>query len=277
MEKPVIEELGGKGETLVLVHGLGGTTSTWYPQAQVLKRDFRLVSYDLAGSGRSAATGDISIARHVEDLLDVVRQVGGTKVHLAGHSMGTIICQHFAAQHPELVMSLALLGPFPEPPEAARAALRDRAAKARAEGMRGIADAIVAGGTSDDTKTNQPAALAFVRESIMAQPPEGYARNCEALAEVTSADLAVIACPTLLVTGDQDRTAPPDVGRALASAIKGAEFKLLEGCGHWPTIERAKQVNYALSLFYARLRQPRQAPAETQAHVDPAAIPGFQP
>ena len=120
MEKPVIEELGGKGETLVLVHGLGGTTSTWYPQAQVLKRDFRLVSYDLAGSGRSAATGDISIARHVEDLLDVIRQVGGTKVHLAGHSMGTIICQHFAAQHPELVVSLALLGPFPEPPEAAQ-------------------------------------------------------------------------------------------------------------------------------------------------------------
>ena len=49
--------------------------------------------------------------------------------------------------------------------------------------MRGIADAIVAAGTSDDTKVNQPAAAAFVRESIMAQPAEGYARNCEALAE----------------------------------------------------------------------------------------------
>lgn len=257
-----VEELGGKGEVLVLVHGLGGSTNTWYPQAQVLKRDLRLVAYDLAGSGRTPVRGDISIAGHVDDLAEVVRAAGGDgRVHLAGHSLGTIICQHFAAKYSERVASLALIGPFPEPPDAARAALRDRAAKARAEGMRGIADAIVAGGTSDDTKVNQPAAAAFVRESIMAQPPEGYARNCEALAEARSADLSRIACPTLLITGDQDRTAPPDVGRAMASAIKGAELQVLTACGHWATIERAKQVNYALTVFHARQRQPHQASA----------------
>ncbi len=257
-----VEELGGKGEALVLVHGLGGSTNTWYPQAQVLKRDLRLVAYDLAGSGRTPVEGGISIASHVDDLGDVVRAAGGdARVHLAGHSLGTIICQHFAARHPERVASLALIGPFPEPPDAARAALRDRAAKARAEGMRGIADAIVAGGTADDTKVNQPAAAAFVRESVMAQPPEGYARNCEALAEARSADLSRITCPTLLITGDQDRTAPPDVGRAMASVIPGAELQVLTACGHWATIERAKQVNYALTVFYARQRQPRQASA----------------
>jgi len=95
----------------------------------------------------------------------------------------------------------------------------------------------------------------------MAQAPEGYARNCEALAGATSADLSRIACPTLLITGDQDRTAPPDVGRAMVSAIGGAELQVLTACGHWATIERAKQVNYALTVFYARQRQPRQASA----------------
>ncbi len=255
-----IEELGGKGDVLVLVHGLGGSTNTWYPQAQVLKRDLRLVAYDLAGSARTPVRDGISIASHVDDLLDVTREAvaGGGRVHLAGHSLGTIICQHFAAEHPERVASLALIGPFPEPPEAARAALRDRAAKARAEGMRGIADAIVAAGTADDTKVNQPAAAAFVRESIMAQPPEGYARNCEALAEARSADFSRIACPTLLITGDG---APPDVGRAMASAIRGADLQVLTACGHWATIERAKQVNYALTVFYARQRQPQRASA----------------
>jgi pimeloyl-ACP methyl ester carboxylesterase len=255
-----IEEFGGRGEPLVLVHGLGGSTNTWYPQAQVLKRDFRPIAYDLAGAGRTPVCDGISIASHVADLLDVVRQAaGGQPVHLAGHSMGTVICQHFAAGHPDLVASLVLLGALPQPPDAARAALRERAAKARAEGLRGIADAVVAGGTSDDSKTNQPAALAFVRESVMAQPAEGYARNCEALAEATAADLSRVACPTLLLTGDQDRTAPVDVGRALASAIRGAAFQVLPGCGHWATVERAKQVNYALTVFYARLRQPAQA------------------
>ena len=257
-----VEELGGKGEVLVLVHGLGGSTNTWYPQAQVLRRDLRLVAYDLAGSGRTPVRDGISIASHVEDLLDVVREAAeGGRVHLAGHSLGTIICQHFAASYPDQVASLALIGPFPEPPEAARAALRDRAARARAEGMHGIADAIVAAGTADDTKVNQPAAAAFVRESLMAQPPEGYARNCAALAETRSADLARIACRTLLISGDQDRTAPPEMARAMASAIKGAELQVLTACGHWATIERAKQVNYALTVFYARQRQPQRASA----------------
>ncbi len=250
-----VEEFGGNGATLVLVHGLGGSTNTWYPQAQVLKRDFRLVAYDLAGSGRTPVRDGISIESHVDDLLGVIEQAGGGRVHLAGHSLGTIICQHLAAAHPDRVASLSLIGPFPQPPEPARGALRERAAKVRAEGMRAIADAIVAGGTSDDTKVNQPAATAFVRESIMAQPAEGYARNCEALAAATAADLSRIDCPTLLLTGDQDRTAPPDTGRAMASAIRGAALQVLAGCGHWAPIERAKQVNYALTLFHIRQRR----------------------
>jgi pimeloyl-ACP methyl ester carboxylesterase len=252
-----IDEFGGKGETLVLVHGLGGSSNTWYPQAPVLKRENRVVAYDLAGAARSPLHDGISIASHVADLLAVVRDAGGGPVHLAGHSLGTIICQHFAVTHPEQVRSLALIGAFAEPPEAARGALRDRAARARAEGMRGIANAIVAAGTSDDTKVNQPAATAFVRESLMAQPPEGYARNCEALAAALSANLSAVACPVMLITGDQDRTAPPDVARSMASTLLHAEFQVLAGCGHWAPIERAKQVNYALTVFYARQRQVR--------------------
>ncbi len=250
------ESFGDKGDTLVVVHGLGGSTNTWYSQIPILSRNLRITAYDLAGSGRSSVRDDISIASHVADLLDVVTQAAaGVKVHLAGHSLGTIICQHFTAQYPDLVASLALVGAFPQPPPAARNALRDRAAKARTEGMRGIADAIVAMGTSNDTKVNGPAVTAFVRESVMASPPEGYARNCEALADATSADLTRIDCPTLLLTGDEDRTGPPDVARALTSAIKGAEFQLLTGCGHWAPVERAKQVNYALTVFYAHQRQ----------------------
>lgn len=260
-----VEELGGKGETLVLVHGLGGSTNTWYPQAGALRRALRLVAYDLAGSGRTPVREGVTIASHVEDLLEVVRGTGATRVHLAGHSLGTIIFQHFAAAHPTLVASLALIGPFPQPPEPARNALRDRAAKVRAEGMAAIADAIVAGGTSEDTRVNNPAAAAFVRESIMAQPAEGYARNCEALAEARSAPLSGIACPTLLLTGDSDRTAPADTGRAMASAMPKAELQVLAGCGHWATVERAKQVNYALTLFHARLKAPapEMPPART--------------
>ena len=91
---------------------------------------------------------------------------------------------------------------------------------ARREGMAGIADQIVANALSASTRANQPAAVAFVRESLMRQDPEGYARTCEALAKAEAADPRLIAAPALLVTGDADAVNPPSVGRDLADASR---------------------------------------------------------
>jgi 3-oxoadipate enol-lactonase len=254
-QKLFVEEIGGKGEPLIFVHGLGGSSSTWYPQTQVLKRDLHLWCFDLAASGRSPVNENISIASHVDDLLRVIELSGGKRVHLAGHSMGTIVCQHAAAEIPDRIASMVLVGAFSEPPDPARNALRERAAKVRSDGMRAVAAAIAAAGTSADTKVNHPTAVAFALESLMAQNPEGYARNCEALADAKAADLAGIQCPVLLLTGDEDRTAPVATARALASALQDAEVQILSGCGHWAPVERPKQVNYAMSLFTARNRK----------------------
>lgn len=101
------EDTGTKGETLILVHGLGGTTNTWYPQVRALKADFRILSYDFAGSGRSPVHDNITIESHVQDLLEVIAEAGAPRVHLAGHSMGTIICMHAAAIAPEKIASRA--------------------------------------------------------------------------------------------------------------------------------------------------------------------------
>jgi len=53
-----------------------------------------------------------------------------------------------------------------------------------------------------------------------------------------------------LITGDQDKVAPPDVMEALRSQISGAQAHQMTGCGHWTTLERAKQVNYLMVKFY---------------------------
>ena len=256
-----VEDFGGKGETLIFVHGLGGSTNTWYPQVQVLKRDLHVIAYDIAGAANSPMRDQLSIDTQVADLRGLAEKLAPTngRVHLAGHSLGAIICQYLAVLKPKLVASLVLVGPFPEPPnDNARQALRTRAAKARTEGLQHIADAIVDAGTSSDTKINQPAAAVFVRESILRQPVEGYAKNCELLAELRSANLTQILCPVLLITGDQDRTAPPTVSRQIVTAIPHAEFRELTGCGHWATVERAKQVNYAMTLFHSRLKRSQR-------------------
>jgi len=250
-----IDDQGGSGEPIFFVHGLGGTSNTFAPQTFVLKHDHRVVAYDLAGSGRSGLPSKLKLESHVDDLAAVTAQLGFERFHLAGHSMGTIVCQHFAVRWPKRVASMALFGAFAEPPAPARDALRARADKARKEGLKGIAEAIVANGIADDVRAHQPSAMAFVRESIMAQSPEGYALNCEALADAVAVDLGSVRCPVLLVTGDSDKTAPVATARALASALSEVELVIVPGCGHWATIERANHANYSLTKFHANLRR----------------------
>lgn len=242
-------EVHGNGDPVLLVHGLGGTSNVFGPQVGVLSRFFQCIRPDLPGSGRSPADGPLSIAGLAEAIEGVMDERGLDRVHLVGHSLGTIVCQHIAVRRPNRVRSLALIGPLHAPPDAARPVIRDRATKARAEGMVGIADAIVQGGTSADTKANRPEVAALVREILMRQDPEGYARTCEALAAAEPADVSRIACPTLLVTGDEDGTAPPTAVRALHRKIAGSSLRLLDRCGHWTTFERPAEVNEALMNF----------------------------
>ncbi len=248
--KTLALEVHGDGTPLVMVHGLGGTSNAFYPQAALFTRWFKLIRLDLEGSGRSAVKGKPTIESFVDDVIAAMDSVGANEAHFVGHSMGTIICQHIAAKHAKRVKSLALLGPLAEPPEPARAAIRARAETARKDGMTGIADTLVNVGTSAETKTHRPATAAFVREILMRQSAEGYAATCEALAAAKAADATKITCPTLLITGDEDATSPPPAVQRLAQSIKGSKMIVLNGCGHWTPIEKPAEVNAALVNFY---------------------------
>jgi pimeloyl-ACP methyl ester carboxylesterase len=191
-------EVDGEGDAVVMIHGLGGTSNSWTPLTAAFLRHKR-VRLDLPGSGRSyRVEGPLSIARFVQATLRAMAAAAVERAHIVAHSMGTIVAAHLAAGQPRAVRSLALFGPLLAPPEPMRAPIRARGEKARAEGtagMQAIADALVQAATSAETKARRPAAVAFVRESLMRQDAEGYARSCEALAEAQSADTTRIECP----------------------------------------------------------------------------------
>jgi len=249
----------GEGDAVVCVHGLGGSSNTWTPLMPALQRH-RVVRIDLPGSARSQrAEGPLSIARYADTVLSVCSRLGIERAHLLGHSMGTIVCLHLAASEPRRVRSLALFGPLIAPAEPARAAIQARAAKARegAAAMHEITEALLKAAVSADTRERQPLAVAFVRESLMRQDGEGYARSCEALAGATAAAVEKIEAPTLLVTGDEDGVAPPQSVRALADRLHGVRSKrvvVLPRCGHWTPIERGDECSRELRQFLAEQR-----------------------
>jgi 3-oxoadipate enol-lactonase len=249
----------GDGDAVVCVHGLGGSSNTFQPLMPALARH-RVVRIDLPGSGRSQrAEGAPSIARYVEAVQSACARLDVARAHFVGHSMGCIVLQHLAVAAPKLVRSLALFGPLIQPPDGAREAIRARAVKARegVTGMHEITAALLNASISADTRARLPLAVAFVRESLMRQDGDAYARSCEALADAQGAAVDAIAAPVLLVTGDEDAVAPPQAVHAMAARLHRApsvRVVVLPRCGHWAPVERPDECQRELREFIAAQR-----------------------
>jgi 3-oxoadipate enol-lactonase len=256
-------DVRGEGAAVVFIHGLGGSMNVWTPMLPTLTRQ-RVVRIEMPGSARSHAAyaladytphkGQLSIAVFVDAVMKVCEALGITRAHVAGHSLGTITAQHLAVRAPALVRSLTLFGAMAEAQPAQRTGMRERAAVARNEGMFGIAEGISQAALSASTRESQPVTVAYVRDSIAAQPAEGFARSCIALAESTAAPAEQIGCPVLIVNGDEDVVTPLSGARQLAARLRDARVEVLGRCGHWPTLERPTECQRLMRDFIERVR-----------------------
>ncbi len=97
------------GRTILCVHGLTANHTCWYPMAETLAPEHRLIAYDLRGRGDSdkPASG-YSLAHHDADLLGLLDHFGLQRAVIMGHSLGAHIAVRFAAHHPERVDRLIL-------------------------------------------------------------------------------------------------------------------------------------------------------------------------
>lgn len=109
-----LRESGPKdAPAVVLIHGFGASLHTWEPWAQALSADFRVIRFDLPGSGLSEPdpAGDYSDARSLALLTAILDQLGINRAHLVGHSIGGRIAWTFAARHPGRISRLVLIAP----------------------------------------------------------------------------------------------------------------------------------------------------------------------
>jgi 3-oxoadipate enol-lactonase len=251
----IFYEVTGEGLPVVFVHGLGGTSNVWCAQRVALSRNFRVITLDLPGSGRSDRTErQYSMERWVEQLAGLADALRLDNFVLVGHSMTTVLAQKFAAKYPARLTALVLCGPITELPPPGKEAFAKRAETVLREGMLPVADAVLAGALTAATREGNGALTGMVREMLLSNDPPSYAAQCHALANGSAkADQAQIRCPTLILDGDQDGVTPLANARAIAAAIPGARIRIIPATAHLTMLERPELFNAALIEFLAAL------------------------
>jgi 3-oxoadipate enol-lactonase len=223
--------------TVVLCGSLGSTSAMWEPQLPALRQRFDVVPIDHPGHGGAAVTE----VRDVGDLARrVLEQVDAERFSFVGLSLGGAIGMRLALDAADRIERIGLVCTSPRfgPPEM----WEERAALVRAEGLEAVVDAVLERWFTPSF----PDARRY-REMFLSTDAEGYARCCDALAGWdVRGEIAAINAPTLVVSGADDPSAPPEHGELLASRIPGARLEILENARHLANVECADEVNRLL-------------------------------
>lgn len=248
-------EDSGRGVPILALHGLGGGAWFFTGLARRLGEDYRVVSLDLPGTGRSAAApGRVSIAAWVADIEDVVLHRIGEPVVLLGHSMGTIIALHAAEAWPGSLRASVFVGGLPEPRPEIQERLRLRADLVTRVGIAGTGAAVAAANFSTGTLARHPELVAIFERLFDAQDPETYVRCCRLLMSASAAGSpARVRVPCLSISGAEDQYAPPDLVTAFVNELPDCELEILPDCGHFPFLEQPSTFATRLRTFLKRV------------------------
>src|SRR6476646_5161612 len=101
----------GRGDVLLLIHGMAGSSSTWRAVLPTLSENYRVVAPDLPGHGESGKPrGDYSLGAFAAWLRDLLNELEIDRVTVIGQSLGGGVAMQFAYQHPDYCDRLVLIG-----------------------------------------------------------------------------------------------------------------------------------------------------------------------
>jgi 3-oxoadipate enol-lactonase len=237
-------ERRGRGTPLVLVHGFPLDHHLWDEVVALLEDTFDVILPDLRGFGESTTIdspyGMDELASDIAGLLD---QLGIEKAAIAGHSMGGYVALAFARLYPNRVSGLGLVSSqvLADPPERKEGRYKS-AADVSANGIGSVVETMTPKFTTDERLQ------AYARTSMEHQSPAAYIGALKAMAERadSTALLAALHVPVVVIHGDADSLIPLDRAREIKAALPQAHLVEISGAGHMPMMEAKEKTAEAL-------------------------------
>jgi len=246
----------GQGEPLIMIMGAGSNQSGWRYQIGSFKKYFRTITFDNRGVGKSdKPTGPYTMKMMADDTIGLMDHLNIEKAHILGGSMGGMIAQELAINHPERVDKLVLACTFARRDEKsgfsseinkaieAYAASRDEASQRRLFSV--FMDSV------SNKWSYRVLILPLMKIAIrFFAPPKGVAEQFEAVLAHDAADrLGMIKASTLVITGTEDRAIKPISSEVIASLVPNAKLVKVLGGGHNFHIEMRGEFNKEVLNF----------------------------
>ncbi len=241
---------------VVFIHGFPFSHAMWARQLEAVGRTHRAIAYDLRGHGASdVGDGQYTIEGHVDDLLRLLDHLGLARVTLVGLSMGGYIALRTVERAPGRCSALVLCDTRSEADgNEAKLKRAAGAAAVKRDGAAAFAEGFVKAVFAPGTFQARPEAVAAIRLVIRNTQPLAIAGTLIALAgrTDTTASLATIKVPTLVLVGEHDAVTPPEASRSLHAGIPGAELHLVPDAGHLANLENPDFFDAKLLDFLGR-------------------------
>lgn len=238
----------GRGRAAILLHAFPLSADQWLPQLARVPRGWRFIAPDLGGFRGAGPLSEVgvpgapSIDAYAADVLALMAHLDVPAAVVAGVSMGGYVAFGLLRQAPSKVVGLVLANTRAAADTAeARAGREKMLDLLRREGPGGIAHDMVPKLLGKTTQAEQPDLADAVRALIIANTPEAIANGIVALRDRPDSTplLPAIACPTLVVTGDEDALIPMAEAESMHRAIPGARLQVLPKVGHLSNLEGA--------------------------------------
>jgi pimeloyl-ACP methyl ester carboxylesterase len=252
---PVIDAYGMRGnvvlgsregaqgkETLVFIHGAGGSRTTWRLQEEYFGRAFNVIITELPGHGTAQGQGAQEIKGYALWIKGALDELKVSNPFVIGHSMGGAITMDLALRFPTLPKGLVL----------ASTGARLRTLPAILDGIQQAFPETVQMICERSFAQDAPQEMVSAKAAeLMKNSPDVLYMDFSACDRFDiMGQVQAIALPTLVICGDQDALAPIKYSRFLAERIAGARLEVIKGAGHMVMLERAAEFNKKLEAFF---------------------------
>lgn len=249
-------ELSGKKQApaVVLSHSLACSMVMWRPQLDLLESRFQVLRYDTRGHGGSdTPPGPYTMEQLIDDAVAVLDELNLDRVYWVGLSMGGMIGQGLALDHPQRIERLVLADTAAVIPDEAQPLWQERSDDVQRWGMQAVAEATLGRWFTPDYLKENPPGIEQVRQQILDTPVAGYLGCSEAIRRLNYLDrLSAIEAPTLIMVGADDPGTPVAASEAMHAKIKDSSLVVIPDAAHLSNIEQAQYFNDNLIEFLQR-------------------------